>query len=241
MKTKLSILCVFLLVATSSFSQNSKQLTYEIEVAAFNTEVSMDYFGGMTGITYYKDANDIHRYRIKNIATLTAANTKIEEAKSKGFNARLIDILKERALYSQCQEKLDHLFFDFDKATLNTESMGRLNELAMTLKRNPDLKVVLEGHTDAKGSDDYNTALSQERTQKAMAYLLRQEVNPLQISTEFFGEKLPIAKNLENNQNDLPQGRKYNRRVEIQIVNTSSKKPINGLVKKIKVPNNLKY
>ena len=230
------ILSLFL--CTSSKAQQSG---YEVEVAAFNKYVSMDYFMGLQGITYYKDANDIHRYRMKSIRSLEDAKSKIAAAKSKGFNARIIDSAKEKALLAQCEQKLDHLFFDFDQSRLTSNAKQRLDDLATTLNRNPDFQAVLAGHTDAKGSNDYNNQLSRARVQQAMQYLLSQNVNVNQISTEFFGEQSPIAKNSLLNSKDLPTGRQFNRRVEVQIVHTASHKKLDGFVKKIKVPSELKY
>ena len=229
------ILSIFL--CTTSFAQSE----FEVEIAAFNKYVSMDYFMGLQGITYYKDANDIHRYRIKGIQSLEDAKTKLASAKSKGFNARIIDSAHEKDLLAQCQQPLDHLFFDFDQSSLTSNAKQRLDNLAYTLNRNPEFQAVLAGHTDAKGSNEYNNALSKARVQQAMQYLLSQNVDADQISTTFFGEQSPIAKNTLGNSKDLPVGRKFNRRVEVQLVNTANRTKLDGFVKKIKVPSELKY
>jgi len=205
-----------LFLGTSAIGQTD----YQVEVAAFNKYVSMDYFQGLKGIAYYKDANDIHRYRI-DVASLKDAKAKVAAAKAKGFNARIINSAEEKALLAQCQQQLDHLFFDFDQSSLTAKSKERLDNLAATLNTNPDIQATLSGHTDAKGSNQYNNDLSRARVQAAMQYLISQNVNANQISTEFFGEQAPIAKNMLNDSIDLPVGRKFNRRVEVQLVNLS--------------------
>jgi len=223
------------------YTFTSAQSVYEVEIAAFNKYVSMDYFMGLQGISYHKDANDIHRYRMKNLSSLNEAKIKVEAAKAKGFNARIIEVAKEKELLAQCQQKLDHLFFDFDQSSLTMEAKQHLDNLAATLNTNPDLQASLAGHTDAKGSNEYNNELSRARVLEAMQYLLSQDVNSEQISTTFYGEQAPIAKNVLNGSKDLPTGRQFNRRVEVQIVNTANRKKLDGFVRKIRVPAELKY
>lgn len=238
---KVTLRSFFLLCTIVFYNSTAAQSNYEVEVAAFNKYVSMDYFMGLQGISYHKDANDIHRYRIKNLSSLNDAKLRLAAAKDKGFNARIIDVAEEKALLAQCQQKLDHLFFDFDQSSLTMEAKQRLDNLAATLNTNPDLQANLAGHTDAKGSNEYNNELSRARVQEAMQYLLSQNVSANQISTEFYGEQAPIAKNAINGSRDLPSGRQFNRRVEVQIVNTANRKKLDGFVKKIRVPSELKY
>ena len=85
------------------------------------------------------------------------------------------------------------------------------------LKKNPKWKVELDGHTDNRGTDEYNLALSQKRADTVKAYLVSQEINEDRIITKAFGSSVPIEPNEKNGQDD-PKGRELNRRVEFKII-----------------------
>lgn len=226
----------------SGIQISSAQSNFEVELAAFNRPVSLNYFAGIEGIVYYKDANDIHRYRIQNLSSEKEAKEVVAMAKSKGVNARLIDVEVEMAALAACQDKIDHLFFDFDQSKLTRQAKKELDDLAKVLRQNPDYVAVLAGHTDSKGGSIYNESLARARVESAKTYLLSRNVAARQINGQAFGEEWPIAKNASANNEDLPVGRKFNRRVEIQLINTSGRKTkLKDLVNQISVPSELKY
>lgn len=218
------------------------QQNFEVELGAFDRQVSLNYFSGIADIVYYKDANDIHRYRIKNLKSEQDAKEQVALAKSKGLRARIIDVDAEMEALAKCQEQIDHLFFEFDQSNLNKNAKKQLDELAKVLRQNKEYVAVLAGHTDNKGGNDYNEWLARQRVESAKSYLLTKNIASSQISIQAFGESWPVAKNDLNNSIDLPQGRKFNRRVEILLINTSSgSSTISNLVKDIVVPSELKY
>jgi OOP family OmpA-OmpF porin len=102
-------------------------------------------------------------------------------------------------------------YFDFDKAELKPSAEDVLRETVKTLKDNPDLHVVVEGHTDSIGSDQYNLRLSEKRAEAVKRYLVRQGVDPSRITTRGYGESRPIADNTSR------EGRAKNRRAEIVV------------------------
>ncbi|MFZ1946249.1 MAG: OmpA family protein, partial [bacterium] len=75
----------------------------------------------------------------------------------------------------------------------------------------PDTNILLEGHTDATGSDEHNLSLSRERAQSVSNYLASLNVNPTRFSIMGYGESQPVATN------DTAEGRQLNRRVEVAI------------------------
>ena len=88
----------------------------------------------------------------------------------------------------------------------------KLDQVAKALGDLDDKQTVLvEGHTDSKGPDDANMALSQARAESVRAYLVSRGVKPARISAVGRGEAQPVATN------DTPEGRANNRRVEIVI------------------------
>lgn len=103
------------------------------------------------------------------------------------------------------------LLFDVDKATLKTASRAQLAELATILNKYEDTDILLEGHTDATGSDEYNLDLSQKRAQAVANYLAINNVNATRFTTMGYGEMQPIASN------ETSYGRQENRRVEVAI------------------------
>jgi outer membrane protein OmpA-like peptidoglycan-associated protein/uncharacterized protein YegP (UPF0339 family) len=117
---------------------------------------------------------------------------------------------------------LNWIFFDFNKADLRSASQTELEQMAAILKKNPDYVAVLSAHTDSKGSDAYNDALSGRRATNAKQYLISKGIAAARIKTTMNGEKDPIAKN-EVGSKDTEQGRQYNRRVELYIQDKDGK------------------
>lgn len=109
-------------------------------------------------------------------------------------------------------------FFDFDKATLKPEAKSKLDDLASKIA-GLNLEVVIAvGHTDSVGSDAYNQKLSLRRSEAVKAYLESKGIEKNRIYTEGKGEKQPVA------DNKTADGRAKNRRTEIEVVGTRTKK-----------------
>jgi outer membrane protein OmpA-like peptidoglycan-associated protein len=98
------------------------------------------------------------------------------------------------------------LMFDFDSYTLTPGTKENLVALAKTLKKYDDTNILIEGHTDKTGSDDYNLALSEKRANAVEDYLEQLKVKGGRITTEGYGEVQPISANDAEN-----------RRVEVAI------------------------
>jgi len=107
------------------------------------------------------------------------------------------------------------VLFDFDKATIRPDAEPALAKAAEVLKSYPMARVSIGGHTDSKGDDTYNDALSLRRAQ-AVAQRLGAAVGRT-FAAEGFGEKRPVAPNAQPDGRDDPDGRQKNRRVEIRI------------------------
>ena len=103
------------------------------------------------------------------------------------------------------------ILFDFDDAALKPAARENLANLAASLNEHDGTEVLLVGHTDSVGSDDYNQALSERRAQAARSYLVSMGVSPLRVRAVCKGESEPIASN------DTEIGRQENRRVEVAI------------------------
>ena len=104
------------------------------------------------------------------------------------------------------------ILFDIDKSDLRPVSETNLAKLAKILNKYPETNILIEGHTDDTGSDDYNMALSKNRAQSVSLYLATIEVASARFSIAGYGEKQPIVTN------DSPEGRQKNRRVDIAVI-----------------------
>lgn len=110
------------------------------------------------------------------------------------------------------------VLFDFDKHDLRPDALATLDRLVTLIGGFPRRAVAVEGHTDAKGSDDYNDALSLRRAEAVHRYLADHDASPQRsYDVRGFGEKRPVAPNAHADGSDDPQGRQRNRRVEVVL------------------------
>jgi outer membrane protein OmpA-like peptidoglycan-associated protein len=105
----------------------------------------------------------------------------------------------------------DKVLFGYDQSTLSTQAQGSLNKLANVLQKYPDTNIEILGHTDSRGTDDYNQGLSERRAVAAANYLRNNGIAGTRIITKGMGEADPKAAN------DTDEGRSENRRVEFVI------------------------
>lgn len=86
---------------------------------------------------------------------------------------------------------IENIFYDFDKATLRPESKSALDELAGLMRENPHVTIELGAHTDRKGSEEYNMALSERRAQSVIDYLISAGIAADRLSPKGYGESVP--------------------------------------------------
>lgn len=107
---------------------------------------------------------------------------------------------------------LSDILFDVGRSTLKAGSQASISRIAAVLTQYPQHQILVEGHTDHTGSDDFNLGLSRDRAHSVRAALIAGGVDASKISADGYGESRPVASN------DTPAGRQQNRRVEIVIV-----------------------
>jgi len=105
----------------------------------------------------------------------------------------------------------EKVLFGYDHSDLTTSAETNLNKLVNVLQKYPDTDIQVIGHTDSKGTDEYNQSLSERRANSVSAYLRNQGVNSARLSTKGMGESDPVASN------EADEGRSLNRRVEFVI------------------------
>ncbi len=104
-----------------------------------------------------------------------------------------------------------NITFAVDQSSIRSEFYGTLNSVSKILAKYNQTTILVEGHTDATGSDAYNEALSVRRAESVGNYLVGQAVSVPRVRALGYGETRPIADNATE------QGRQQNRRVELQI------------------------
>lgn len=107
---------------------------------------------------------------------------------------------------------LKNIFFDYDKATLRESSYPELNKVLEVLNENLKIVIEISGHTDNKGSLEYNFKLSRERAKSVVDYFIEHGIDKDRLKYEGYAFKQPIA------DNDTEKGRQLNRRVEFTIL-----------------------
>jgi len=109
------------------------------------------------------------------------------------------------------------LYFEYDQAQLHPRAQKQLDIVAGLLRSDPNKKLHIAGHTDAKGTDDYNLRLSRSRADTVKTQLVALGVSEAQIVTTGLGKAQPLGPNEKADGTDDPQGRSKNRRAEIYL------------------------
>lgn len=142
-------------------------------------------------------------------------------------NKQLRDIFNERGLETAERDGgvvifLPGVFFEVDKADLTPSAQAKLGEIASVINDPRVIKrtMLVEGHTDSTGSDEYNMELSLHRAETVRQGLLAGKVSSERMTTRGFGEKYPLAENTMPDGRPNPEGQAKNRRVEIVVKNT---------------------
>ncbi len=110
------------------------------------------------------------------------------------------------------------ILFDFDKWEIKEQAIDTLTRLAKLIKDLKKHRVLIEGHTDSKGSESYNLDLSNKRALSVKEWFVSAgTLSDIEFQVKGYGESSPIAPNTKSDGSDNPDGRASNRRVEIII------------------------
>ena len=120
-----------------------------------------------------------------------------------------VDVIREgEAIVIRFKEKV---LFAYDRSDLSAAAKTNLDKLKATLLKYPETNILVIGHTDSKGSDDYNMGLSERRATSVINYLRNNGINSGRLTAIGKGESDPVASN------DTEDDRAQNRRVEFVI------------------------
>lgn len=103
------------------------------------------------------------------------------------------------------------ILFETNSSTLQSEAKSNISKLAVILNKYPDTNILVTGHTDSDGTEEYNQALSERRAKSVSDYTLGQGINSSRLSIIGLGETEPVSSN------ETVDGKQLNRRVEIAI------------------------
>lgn len=135
---------------------------------------------------------------------------------------------------SDSPENFHCIFFDFDESYIRPDAKIELDRLVSLMKKNPTHQVEILAHTDARGTQEYNSALSMRRAVSTQDYLTKYGIKRTKIIKKPFGESTPIALNELPTGEDTIVGRQLNRRVEFRILDKNG--TMLNVVDKIRVP-----
>jgi outer membrane protein OmpA-like peptidoglycan-associated protein len=226
-----------------------------VHVTAFNEKRPVTYFTNLENVFMKEDNKGIWHYYLGSYKTLEEADSVRRKVVEKGYPyAYVVDVEKVRR---ECKltcdsdpsiapsvptamrniRNISHLLFDFGKGGLKPEAKVQLNRLATILSENNKYRVEFKGHTDNIGSPEFNQELSEKRAESAAAYIKSRSVGAERIKVSSYGMETPIAKNQKSGK-DCPQGRRFNRRVEIFIMDVEGN-VLNALVEPLDIPTEL--
>jgi outer membrane protein OmpA-like peptidoglycan-associated protein len=112
---------------------------------------------------------------------------------------------------------LEGIAYDFNKSAIRKGAARDLEALAALLKRHPSIQIEVGAHTDSRGTDEYNIALSQTRARYAQDFLIERGINPVRISAKGYGETQLRNECIDGVPCDDRQ-HAYNRRIEVKVL-----------------------
>ena len=114
---------------------------------------------------------------------------------------------------------LPNIEFEFARAELTTSGRAELQKVLRFMNDQPEIRLEVWGHTDAKGTDAYNLRLSQQRAASVMQFLTGNGIAAARLNSAGFGESRPLA------DNETEEGQARNRRVELHIRTLAGERP----------------
>jgi outer membrane protein OmpA-like peptidoglycan-associated protein len=227
----------FLAAVSAGLSGLVAAQDFRLQVAAYADSMPSVYFRekGLNTVIATYDQIGLYRYFAGSYKTREAARFAQEELIQKGFpHAQIIDLEEQRILCgADCpyfrngvvfvkdtaqDQTVRNIYFDFGRYSLNTESKAELNVVAQWLKEDKGAKLGILGYTDGVGSAQANVELATSRARSARNYLINKGIRADRMFIKVFGEADPDAPNADDLGNDLPENRKWNRRVALAIL-----------------------
>jgi outer membrane protein OmpA-like peptidoglycan-associated protein len=184
------------------------------------TEPQEAFFGHRPHPPILAEPQPAHDYGTFRRVPLKQTNAEpiVAKAATPAETVKIVEVPVERTVVKEVTKVVEvekvifpAVAFRFDSAELTDLGKGQVYLAAQRLKEKNDITVVIEGHTDAVGSEEYNRRLGQRRAQTVMSELAGQGIEPSRMSASGAGENAPLI-----NQ-ETQWARAVNRRVEFQV------------------------
>lgn len=133
------------------------------------------------------------------------------DKKAKELEEEMEDVTVQRVEEGIAVSFDSGILFDFDSATLRREGYDNLRKLAEIMEEDNNTELMIVGHTDSRGDEDYNVSLSERRAQSASTFMVSQGLASSRIQIVGRGEYEPLS------ENETDAGRQKNRRIEVAI------------------------
>lgn len=114
---------------------------------------------------------------------------------------------------------IDDIYFDLDEAVILPEAEKALDKVVEIMKEYPELEIEIGSHADVRGTEPYNMALSEERAQATLEYILGQGIEEERITAKGFGETMPLNECSEEEGDCTDEEHAMNRRSEFKVLN----------------------
>jgi OOP family OmpA-OmpF porin len=175
--------------------------SYTVDTCGFkiNLDEGKEYSVEIEKDGYFTSVNKFDTKTVKE-SKVYSSNILVEEIPSKPI--QLTDIL-----------------YEFNSPEVTKEAKAAIDStLYRILVENPQIKIRIVSHTDSKGTEAYNLSLSEKRATSVIKYLISKGVRKDRLEAKGYGESKPIAENTKADGSDNPEGRKLNRRTELEII-----------------------
>ena len=123
-----------------------------------------------------------------------AAGELSEEEKRRIAEEELARAERDRLLREQerMAKILQDVLFDFDSYAVNNSELPKIEGVSSYMKQQKNVKMIVEGHCDERGTVDYNLALGQKRAEAVKSYLVKLGIEPARVRTISYGKELPL-------------------------------------------------
>ncbi len=180
-----------------------KYLSRQIEVDSCDFKLSLD-----QGIDYKVEVvKEGYFNAVKEISTASMSrSTELEE------EIQITKIPTQPIL-------LANILYEFNSAELTAEAKMAIDTtLYKMMVENPRIIIQISSHTDSKGTASYNLSLSEKRAKSVLRYMIQKGIKAERIKSKGYGESKPVAPNTKEDGSDNPEGRKLNRRTEMEVL-----------------------
>lgn len=203
---------------------------FVVQIAAFEEPAPKAYFieRGLNQYGMSADKSGIYRYFAGAYETRNEAEAILADMTARGFaNAVIVDLAEQRVLCeANCPRFVNrrlfyddpnhrHIYFESSSHAIPKEGRALLDEMVKLLRANPQMELIIQGHSDANGTKEQNVMISMSRARAARNYLIDRGIRADRMRLRIFGEVEPMYENFDDEGRPLPENQRYNRRVTL--------------------------